>query len=279
MLSESDVNKTGQWDNVSEMWDLIGSPLRPCGQDVDLIVDSVSKLIGGNTGPLKILILGVTPEFAELPIAQNCQTYAIDRSINMIHWVWTGEKSNAICGDWHALPWDDDTFDLVICDGGLQLIDYPQGIKELVMQVERVLKSKGVFVSRLFCPPLHPETPGQVISSLLSGDINDTNELKLRIWSSLQQSSDQGVVLNDVWHYLNEQLGSWQDLARTLGWSLDCINVLDLYQGNYAKMHFAHSKDMVELIIRSSSCLCIKEVVNGVYNLSERCPILVFQHG
>lgn len=274
----SDINKTGQWDNVSVLWDLIGSPLRPCGQDVDLIAASVSKLIGSHAGPLKILVLGVTPEFAELPIAQNCQTYAIDRSINMIRWVWPGEKSNAICGGWHSLPWDDDTFDLVVCDGGLQLIDYPLGIKDVVLQIERVLKSKGIFVCRLFCPPLHPETPGQVISSLLSGEINNANELKLRIWPSLQQSSEQGVVLNDVWNYLKEQLGSWQDLARTLGWSLDRIKVLDLYQGNYAKMHFIHSNDMVELILKSASRLCIRDIVNGAYNLSERCPILIFQY-
>lgn len=269
------MGSNGQWDDVNNSWDLWSSPLRPCADDIALISNAVN-IRHGYKEQITALILGSTPEFTKLSLECDCNYFAVDKSRSMLKSVWNGKRSQAICSDWQSIPWIDETFDLILCDGGLQLLKFPDTTVSVITEVERLLKEQGLFICRNFAKRVSQEDPFEIIEDLFANTINDTNELKLRIWPSLQQSVEQGVILDDVWKFLNKNVGPWDELANKLKWDLDKIKVLDLYRGNKATMHFCTQKEFASFVSINSN-FSKPEILYGSYKMHEQCPIFIFQ--
>ena len=90
------------WENYHRLWDRLGPPLRP-HQDV---VAAIETLLADHAK--HVLLLGVTPEFADL----GARLTAIDHSEQMIANVWPGDTQDrhAERGDWLALPFPEHHF-------------------------------------------------------------------------------------------------------------------------------------------------------------------------
>ena len=99
----------------------------------------------------------------------------------MISHIWPGPAAHVIQADWRELPLADASLDVVVCDGGLHLLDYPQGQSQLARTLARAIAPDGLFAVRLFVPPPQPETEAEVLAALLAGRIPDLNCLKLRL--------------------------------------------------------------------------------------------------
>lgn len=273
-MQQSD--KSGQWPSISSFWELLGPPLRPSNQDLDLVADAIDRFGPAKSAPLHILVLGVTPEFTDLELGRKLEIQAIDRTPSMIASVWPGPKESAICADWRTMPWTKPVFNVALCDGGLQLLDHPAGVSAVARELQRVLKPGGLFIVRLFCPPIAKEDPEEVLSRLISGSINNLNELKLRLNPALQTDPEEGVSLADVWEFMHERLGPWNELAARLGWRLEHLQVIDAYYKNNARMHFFDVSQATKLITDASDLEHL-QTVKGNYHMAESCPTLIFR--
>src|SRR6188768_3068242 len=111
---------SAHWDAHAARWRLIGAPLRPAAEDLEYLRASVGRL-GSASAPAEpalarsALLLGVTPEIAELAWQPPHRLVAVDKSEGMVNAVWPGDTPTrrAIVGDWLALQLPEAPFDLV----------------------------------------------------------------------------------------------------------------------------------------------------------------------
>lgn len=115
---------TGQWPEVARDWPF-GPPLRPALPDVTLVCNALSHLRLAADRPLRVLIMGVTPEIYHLRWPDGCTARAIDWTPAMIEHVWPGLREHVALDDWRKMPFPAGSFDVVTCDGGLNLLQYP----------------------------------------------------------------------------------------------------------------------------------------------------------
>src|SRR6266705_2840542 len=117
------------WNAHAVRWESIGPPLRPSPEDVMVVADAVSQLVNENSHrALKLLMLGVTPEYARFPWPPNSTLVAWERSESMIRHVWPGstaESKRVIQGDWLHPPEAFGEFDFVLGDGVLTQLSFP----------------------------------------------------------------------------------------------------------------------------------------------------------
>ena len=162
------------WQKQARQWARIGSPLRPCAEDVE----NFQTALGTNLG--RYLLLGVTPELAQLSPSLT----AIDNNEAMIEALWQ-DKSSALHGDWLELPFPKNAFDAVIGDGCLTLLTYPLQYERLFSQLNHVLSPKGKVAIRLFVSPEESESPEFVCHEALSGNIKSFHAFKWRLSMAL----------------------------------------------------------------------------------------------
>ncbi|MGH7489027.1 MAG: class I SAM-dependent methyltransferase, partial [bacterium] len=171
MTSEIQTNTAtkGHWPDVARQWKQVGPPLRPSPQDIGFLHGALNAQ-GADT-QLRALILGVTPELYQLlaPVAHDL--IAMDHTQAMIECVWPGARDSVILSDWRKMPLADASQDVVVCDGGLHLLSFPDGQRELVTALRRVVAQGGLCLLRLFIPPPEHESVESVLQDLLDGTV------------------------------------------------------------------------------------------------------------
>lgn len=267
----------GQWPEVARNWQYIRSPLRPAPEDVRSFSQVIDTWTSHNPGRAPTgLILGVTPELYALPWPDPALLRAADRTQAMIDYVWPGPVEAAIHSDWLALDLADASLDLIVCDGGLIMPDYPHGQQTLCLNISRMLAPGGLTAFRLYVPPSHRETVAEVFQALNEGTIPDLNCLKLRLGMAMQPSPEQGVALADVWVALHEQSGgSWQALAERLGWSYDALRIIDAYRDSPARYTFTTQEQAISLF-RNAGLEHLQTIPHS-YAMGDQCPVVVFR--
>src|SRR5262245_19607035 len=92
------------WNHYSARWQLVGAPLRPGPEDISYLSESVARLLERRPGD-RALLLGVTPEIAELSWSPALPLLAVDKSLGMVKAVWPGDtpQRRAMVGDWLEL--------------------------------------------------------------------------------------------------------------------------------------------------------------------------------
>lgn len=267
----------GQWPEVARNWQHIRSPLRPTPEDVHSFSQVIDTWVRDNPGRAPhSLILGVTPELYALPWPDPALLRAADRTRAMIDYVWPGPAEAAIHSDWLALDLPDASLDLILCDGGLIMPDYPHGQQTLCHNIGRMLTPGGLTAFRLYVPPSRHETAAEVFQALEQGTIPDLNCLKLRLGMAMQPSAEQGVALADVWAALREQAGSgWEELASRLNWPCDALRIIDAYRDSLARYSFTTTEQAIALF--QASGLEHLQTFHHSYTMGDQCPIVVFR--
>ena len=79
-ISSAIRSEEGHWKNHAIRWDLIGPPLRPTPDELDVVAGIVSELTSrlGDRG-LDALVLGVTLEYARFPWPPGSNLTALER--------------------------------------------------------------------------------------------------------------------------------------------------------------------------------------------------------
>jgi SAM-dependent methyltransferase len=265
----------GQWPQVADSFlRLIGPPLRPLPADIEIVEMHVSHWHAATGRPPRALILGVTPEYYHLGWPQGSIVRAIDRTKAMIHHVWPGPVEHVTQAEWLDLSVANDSLDIVLCDGGLHLLPYPDEQAELARRLAASLAPGGRCLFRLFAPRAPAETPEQVLDALKQRTIPSLNILKLRLGMALQTSAKDGVKLDDVWCALDLAFPDQPSLARHLGWSEEHLGAINAYRGKMTRYHFVTEDEAIATL--ESAGLKLHARHQPDYLLGEHCPTLVF---
>jgi SAM-dependent methyltransferase len=275
-MNESDP---GQWPEVALIWSQIGPPLRPDERDLEIITAFLHEhFTRVPTRPLSILILGVTPELYHLPWPDGSTVRAIDRTQAMIDHVWPGPRQAATHASWLDMPFKPSSMDLVLCDGGLHLLNYPQQQQDLVYRLAEIIKPDGYCAFRLFTPPVDKESVESVLTDLRTGAIPNLNHLKLRLGAALQEDSGRGVGLNEVWQTLHDAEPDLERLACTLGWESGHIHAIDAYKSNSARYYFVTADEALELFCGArAGAFEVCRIEYPDYPMGELCPTIIFR--
>lgn len=225
----------------------------------------------------KALILGVTPELYHAHWPEGTALYAADRTIEMIENLWPGDASQVKHSTWLDMEWPKSNFDLVLCDGGLHLLDYPLGQQSLVKKLAHIIAPSGAAIFRIFVLPEHKENPLAIIDHLIDGEIPNLNCLKLRLGMALQASPEEGVALRHVWQFLHDNCGDWSALAEKIGWSLEHLSAIDAYKESHARYNYLSTNDVIALFCDDSNNLFeLTKLDIPDYDMGNQCPTVVF---
>ncbi len=268
----------GQWPLAAAIFKQhIGSPLRPVSEDLQFLQVLLDRWVLRTSRPPRVLILGVTPEYYHFPWPAKTELQAIDKTREMIDHVWPGPEESVSHTDWLDLQTVPGTFDIVLCDGGLHLLDFPRSQLELAKLLADTINTAGFCFMRLFTPPEKKETTEQVLSDLFAGNIPDLNCLKLRLGNALQKTPEDGACLDDIWHILHAAAPDQEELARRLGWPIDDLRAIDMYRGSQACYHFVTLGQVTETFVDGTGGLfSVESVERPVYFMGDQCPTVSF---
>jgi SAM-dependent methyltransferase len=259
------------WAAFSARWARLGSPLRPCPEDLPRLKAAwaASLPVGLPRGRVDVLMLGVTPELALFPWAEQVSLRAIDCNAEMIRSVWPGDTSDrqAVRGDWPQMPFSNASFDLIVCDTGLVLLVEMASLVAVGAELRRLLRKDGRVAIRNFARTAAPETERSIVAAAAAGEMANFHGLKLRLLMALD--SGQGVRLGDAWDAFERLFPDREKLARQLGCDLPTIATIDPYRGSEARYIF---RSLAELA-RVFAAFHLAEGPAGHYPFAEYCPV------
>ncbi len=263
------------WRKLAVQWGLLGSPVRPCLEDVLIIEEMLAAetTLFDTARRKQAWLLGITPEIAAARCLQDFDLAAVERVRAMIDHVWPGDtdRRRAICADWVHAPFPDECFDLVLGDGSLTPTGVPDQLPHLLSSVHRCLRSGGYLLLRLFCRPEVDETPETVIEDLLSGAIGSIHAFKWRLSMAVQGTNDApDVALNEVWKVWHDAGIDRAALAAANAWSHEEIGTMELYRGSPARNNFMRFDGVMNRLRKAGFDLV--SCRTGDYELAERCP-------
>ena len=264
------------WRAFAARYRLLGSPLRPCAEDVQIIKDLLAadaQPSGAAANRKRAWLLGVTPAIAAIRWPQEVELFAVDRVRAMIDTVWPGNARwrRAICADWLRPPFGDDSFDIAIGDGCLTAVGYPDELSRLLASVYRCLRRDGCLMLRLFCRPDLAETPDATIDALRCGAIGSIHAFKWRLAMAVQGVADApDVAVDTIWQVWNAARIDVQALAEARGWSPAEVATMEFYRGSPARYNFMRFDETIRHLREAGFDLEATRV--GSYELAERCP-------
>ena len=264
------------WSAIAASWEQVGPPLRPSPEDIHCFTAEIADW-SSRCGPPRALILGVTPELFHLDWPAGTSLLALDNTPGMINALWPGPRGGVLCGDWRSIPLQDKSRDLVLNDGGLHLLDHPEGHRRFAETLKRVVPVGGRCLFRLFLPPDERESPAQVFECLHSGDIDNLNQLKLRLCMAMQANPEEGVALHAVWGAISQQAPDLDRLAADLGWPSAHLRAIESYRDSPNAYHFLTLAQVEAVFCSSPGGFDLLRVHRPSYSLGERCPIAVLQ--
>lgn len=249
------------WDKHAGQWQRIGSPLRPCPEDVALLSQAVA-----GAGP-EGLLLGVTPELAAIGTIT-----ALDHNPAMIGTLAVG---HTVHGEWLDMPFPDARFDFALGDGSPNMLAYPHGYTALFQQLARVLKPGARVAFRLFAAPEEGESLATLQAEAMAGRIGSFHAFKWRLAMALVRAAgDANIAVARIHAAFQQHFPDRAALAQATGWAPESIQTIDVYAGSDVVYNFPTLSQM-----RAVSAPYLREcgVAYGSYELAERCPVLSYE--
>jgi len=269
-------DRAAQWAKVARNWELYGPPLRPSPEDLRFSEQAVGAWRGRGSPP-RVLLLGVTPELYRLAWREGTSFLAVDRTIEVIEAVWPGPREAVRCEDWLEMKLPAASRDIILCDGGLNLLAYPDEQQRLASILGEVLAEDGLCILRLFVRPAEKETCDAVLADLLAGRIADMNVLKLRLWAALQESPTQGVELDTVWRAVRGAAGSLEELASRLGWPLEETLFINAYRDATTRYWLGTVDEVAKIFCQDAGGFELAGVHVPTYECGRLCPTVVLR--
>ena len=266
----------GHWNQIAKNWQLVGAPLRPTQPDLVLFQDAIMSRATKLSRPMNALIFGVTPELAGLDWPLETELYALDASASMIDTLWRGPKERAHLGSWLNAPFADSAFDVIVCDGGFGVLDFPISQSALLSEVARLLQPGGIFVLRLFTPGCQSESIDEIANDLNRGQIKTLDVLKFRLWGALQHTTGDGVAPREVVCHIEKISGGLNRLVTEHGFSADHVATLELHRHSKARYCLSGPADLA-LLLSAMPEMYIVGISYPEHLHGNKCPVVVIK--
>lgn len=266
------------WEDRALQWDTMEPPLRPCPKDTAIMRRLVDEWYGsaGNRSP-RVLILGVTPEIATMPWPGGTRLLAVDSSPGMIRHVWPGRSwpnAAVVQGNWLAMPVRSGSSDVVIGDGFLSNMSYPEGYRAVKEELRRVVRPDGILALRLFGRRDPSEWPAEVVESMRAGLIGSFSAFRLRLMISVQKDLASGVKLADVWEAWHEGVQEPETVARAFGWPPGAVKIMERYRGVQVAVTYPTVEELADVFSPEFS---LAGCFYPEYELGDYHPTLLFR--
>lgn len=269
----TDAASRDHFSKIVAKWSYFGPPLRPSPDDTV----AVQRVVTGIGVSARAVVLGLTPEIIGCDWPADVRLSAVDHSPAMIEALWPPARgpaqSEVILADWCAMPFEPATIDFVAGDGCYVVLTCPEGYDRLTREVRRVLRPEGRFLIRVFLRPDLPETVADIAGALARGEIGSVNAIKLRLLAAVHGTSGAGSRLDDAWQAWKSMPPLPAAFAGARGWTAEEITGIESYGGMQARYYLptlAEFRRVMAPSLREVSCTF------GRYELSDRCPTLVF---
>jgi SAM-dependent methyltransferase len=264
------------WRGFAGVYGNLGPPLVPGEEDCKFLERTISDWISCHPGErLRALMLGVTPALVGISWPASSFLTAVDRSHSMIQSIWPGNIDScrgAAQGDWLALPIRNGSLDMVLGDGSLIAMRYPDGFRTLCRAIRNALRTGGVAVLRVFVRPPVQDDPADVIADLPS---NATfHQFKLRLLMAMQPSPEEGAQLDRVHRYWTACNIDRTALELETGWRREEIDTIDRYLGLDDVYTFPTLQELLALLGEFFPEISVRA---PSYPLGERFPTLVMR--
>jgi hypothetical protein len=268
----SDLRKT--WNDVAARWDDWGPPLRPCAEDLRIMLEMVSDWHReARTEKVRVFVCGVTPEIVTMPWPFPIELIGMDQAESMVRLVWPGDLPavrQGVVGNWLESGLPTGSQDLVVGDGGFGFFGYPDAQRALLAEIRRVLSPSGLFVYRHYAQIENPESLGEVLEAARSGQVGNFHAFKWRLAMALQEDSANGVRQRDIWTAWTQAAIDPTRLPQP-GWSERSVGTIDLYREKQARLYFPTVREFTSLLEEQYSEI---EVEYPGYELGARCPTI-----
>jgi SAM-dependent methyltransferase len=224
------------WDERAAHFGDWGAPLRPPPEDLALYARFVGSRFADRGKVVNTLLMGVTPELAELDWPVPLDLTAVDQSAPMVRRVWPGDVPGlrrAIVGDW--MQWQPSRpLDLILTDGAPVFFADPAVLFE---RAHSLLANDGAFIMRTFCAPHERESVERVMADLYDGRIGNFHLFKWRIAMALQADAGQGVAQRTVHDTIAAAGIDFSKLPQP-GFDARSVGTLRFYKDQTGTLHF-----------------------------------------
>lgn len=219
---------------------------------------------------LEVLVLGVTQELAAFPWAKEFHLTCADANEEMIRAVWRGDGPNrrAIHANWLNLPLADASFDLVLSDGGVNVLTSRGQLTTLGRELTRLVRRDGRVVMRRYAHPCPVESVNDLIQTTRTGSVSSFSEFKLRLLLTLP-TEHSTVRVGDAWECFQRHFPDRQSLATRLGCSLDTVDSIDAYRNQDTRYLFPSQSELEQAFAGFSFTFGPE----GSYPLAGCCPV------
>jgi len=261
---------TDHWQRHAATWQHFGSPLRPCDADVRWVESALHAI---QPGVEQAVLLGVTPELANMQWPASARVLAVDQNPEMIRQLWLPsppKNGRVVCGDWQRTPLENASVDAVVGDGVLVFFKQPSGAEVFLAEIARLLSLQGRFLLRAYVRPPQQESLAQLHAALAAGFNGSFHAYKWRLAMALQPSLAVGVKPADIWRAWREWVPSAALLHDATGWSPEQIETIEAYRDSQATYYFPTLDELCQLLGRYFE---IDDLYIPPYELGERCPL------
>lgn len=217
MTEENNSAGHGYWGTMADRYYGQQPPLRISASERDIYIECTQPWLTAATTP-RVLVMGATPDFFNLPWPPGTNLLAVDRSAAMLKSVWPGSELQASQQDWTDMDLPDASRDVALCDGGLTFFQPMQALQTLAENLGRIIAPGGAFIVRLFVEAEARETPAEIFAEFVDGKIPNASELKVRLWFALHASDGPGVRLHDVWRCYRDAIPNPGAIASRIPW-------------------------------------------------------------
>ena len=266
------------WDLLARQFHHQQPPLRPSAEDAAIVSGIIrDRRPEESERCTHILLLGVTPEIATLPLPANSSLLAIEQSQAMIDLVWPGNLLNhreVVRGNWFEIDLKPRLFDFVVGDGFATGLAYPAQYRKIAATISEWLRPGGLLIGRLFVRSEPQETHERIFSDLRARRISRFDTLKWRLGMACQHSVKEGVAVEDIYRSWVALEKDWPTLAEESNWPAPTVDTIKLYSGRKNRYHFP---SVEEIKAEFNDSLEFVSATFPKYDFGECCPTLVFR--
>lgn len=224
---------------------------------------------------LRALLLGVTPDVVGMRWPEPTALLAVDNSVAMARAVWPGNipgRRWVVCADWQALPRGESSCDLVVGDGSINCLRYPEGFRRLAAGLHGVLSDDGLFVLRCYLQPDLQESPQDVVDRI--ADIPSFHHFKFCLLMAMQPGVREGIAVHRVHQFWTSLKPEEEALAARTGWERAAIRTIELYRGANTVHTFPTLGELRTVLLEFFDEMSL---TTPSYPLGDRCPTLVLK--